>query len=212
MDLFEVLEKRYSCRNYINKSINDEDIAKIINYASFAPSAGNLQQWQVIVVKNKEKRESLAIASLNQSWMKDAPIHLVILGNEEYVKKFYKVKGELYCKQDCAAFIENILLIATSLGIGSCWVGAFDNEMVKRELEIPDNLIPYSIITLGYSKEKNPNNKQRYRLWSFTFFDKYGNRSKDDSLIPMEKYIPEIKEKSKNIFSEIKNKLIKHSK
>jgi len=211
MDLFEVLEKRYSCREYLSRDVNDLDLSKILNYASFSPSAGNLQQWNLIVVKSKEKRESLAIASLNQSWMSQAPVHLVVLGNEEYVKKFYKIRGELYCKQDCAAFIQSILLIATDLGIDSCWVGAFDNEMLKRELEIPDNLVPYAIITLGYGKEKNPNHKNRYDINTFTFFEKYGNRSKDNSLLPLEKYVPEIQEKSKNIFSKLKV-LIKHPK
>ena len=105
MELLETLQKRYSCREYSNKDVSDNLIFKIIDYASLAPSAGNLQPWQVIIVKNKEKRESLSIASLNQSFMKNAPVHLVICGNEEYVKRFYKLKGELYSIQDCAAFI-----------------------------------------------------------------------------------------------------------
>ncbi|MEK6841432.1 MAG: nitroreductase family protein [Nanoarchaeota archaeon] len=212
MDLLETLEKRYSCRNYLDKDVKDKDIAKIINYASLAPSAGNLQPWQIIVIKNKAKRHSLAIASLNQTWMKQAPVHLVICGNEEYVKRFYKVKGDLYCIQDCATFIENILLLATSLGLASCWVGAFEDNMIKRELEIPKNIKIYAIVTLGYSNEKNPNAKKRYDIQTFTFFNQYGNRSEDYSLIPLEKYIPEIKEKSKNLFSKLKKRLIKHSK
>ncbi len=208
MDLLEALQKRYSCRNYSSRNVPNNIIFKLIDYASLAPSAGNLQPWHVIIVKNKEKREALTIASLNQSFMKDAPVHLVICGNEEYVKKFYKLKGELYCIQDCAAFTENILLIAASFGLGSCWIGAFDNNMVKRELEIPEKIIPYAIITLGYSNEKNPNIKKRYDLQTFTFFEKYNNKISDYSFIAIAKHIPEIKEQSKNIFS----RLFKHSK
>lgn len=189
MDLFEILQKRYSCRSYIDKDIDDKILHKIINYASFSPTAGNLQPWNIIVIKNKEKRNSLSIASLNQTWMSQAPIHLVILGNLEYIKKFYKVKGELYCIQDCAAFTENILLLATELGLASCWVGAFDENMVKRELEIPDNFKVYAIITLGYTREKNPNTKKRYDTWTFTFFEKYGARSQDLSLFPLQKHV-----------------------
>ncbi len=195
MDLFEILEKRYSCRAYLDKDVNDKDISKIINHASLAPSAGNLQPWHVVIVKNKEKRNSLSTASLNQQWMTQAPVHLVICGFEEYVKRLYKVKGELYCKQDCAAFIENILLIATGLGLATCWVGAFDEIVVKRELEIPENINVYAIITLGYGNEKNPNAKKRYDIQTFTFFEKYGARSKDHSLFPLEKHSLEIKEK-----------------
>jgi nitroreductase len=168
MDLSELLQKRYSCRAYLDKDVSDRDIAKMLNYASLAPSAGNLQPWQVIVIKNKEKRNSLAIASLNQTWMKQAPVHLVICGNEEYVKKFYKSKGEVYSIQSCAAFIENLLLFATDLGLATCWVGAFDDNMLKRELNIPKEIKVYAIITLGYCNEKNPNSKKRYDLHTFT--------------------------------------------
>lgn len=203
MDLFEILQKRYSCRSYLNKDVPDEILNKIINYASLAPSAGNLQPWKIIVVKNKEKRESLSIASLNQSFMKYAPLHLVICGNEDYIKKFYKAKGELYCIQDCAAFIENILLLATELGLATCWIGAFDIDMVKRELEIPGNINVYAIVTLGYSSEKNPDHKKRYSIDIFTFFNKYGNKRQDYSLIPLEKHVPGIKEKSKNLMSKL---------
>ena len=214
MDLFEILQNRYSCRAYLNKDVYDKDIVKMIDYAGFAPSAGNLQPWHVIVVKNKEKRKSLSIASLNQSWMNQAPVHLVVCGNEDYVKKFYKVKGELYSKQDCAAFIENILLLATNSGLASCWVGAFDDNMVKRELEIPENIEVYAIITLGYSNEKKPNVKKRYDLQTFTFYDKYGNKIKDYSLLPLAKNIPKIEEKtkelSKSFLSKLKERLFKH--
>lgn len=208
MDLFEILEKRYSCRDYSDKNVQDKDIFKIIKYASFAPSAGNLQPWHVIIVRNKEKRKSIAIASLNQTFMEKAPVHLVVCGNEQHVKKFYKAKGEIYCIQDCAAFSENILLLATSLGLSSCWVGAFDENMIKRELEMPESMKIYAIIALGYSNDKNPNSKKRYDMHSFTFFEKYGNKSGNYNILPLERHIPEMKEKGKNVF----DKLVKHPK
>ena len=216
MDLIEVLQKRYSCRAYSDKDISENDLSRIINYSSLAPSAGNLQPWHVVIVKNKDKRNSLAIASLNQTWMSKAPVHLVICGNEDYVKKFYKVKGELYTIQDCAAFIENILLMATSLKLSTCWVGAFDEKMVKRELEIPENIKVYAIITLGYGIERHPNHKKRYDSSAFTFFEKYGTKSQDKSLLPIKDKIqekmPEIKEESRNLFQKLKEKLFKVSK
>ncbi|AJF62264.1 MAG: Nitroreductase [archaeon GW2011_AR20] len=211
MNLVELLQKRYSCRKYSDKDVDDKDIGKIINHASLAPSAGNLQPWQVIVVKDKLKRYSLSVASLSQTWMKEAPVHLVICGNVNYVKKFYKVKGDLYAKQDCAAFIENILLLAADSGLSTCWVGAFDDAMVKRELSIPENVDVYAIIPLGYSNEKHPNHKKRYDPSIFTFFEKYGNRKQDKSLFPLEKQVSKIKDKSKDIFNKA-DELVKHSK
>jgi len=212
MNLLEILQKRHSCRSYLNKELDDKDVYKIISYAALSPSAGNLQPWHVIIVNDKEKRNSLSVASLNQTWMKEAPMHLVICGNEEYSKKFYRLKGEFYCKQDCAAFIGNMLLTATNLNLDTCWVGAFDEEMVKRELEIPENIAVYAIVTLGYCSEKNVNIKKRYDFSTFTFFEKYGNKLLDKNLFPLAEHIPKINEESKNIFQRIKNRLIKHSK
>lgn len=212
MDLVEILQKRYSCRNYIKKDVNDEDVKKIIDYASLAPSAGNLQPWKVIIVTSKEKRESLSIACMNQSWMKQAPVYLVICSNEDYIKNFYKAKGELYSKQDCAAFIQTILLLATEMGLASCWVGAFEEKMIKRELEIPDNLVVYAVITLGYSNEKNPDSKKRYDSQTFTFFEKYGNRIQNKSILSLANKIPTMQEKNQRAFNKMKEGLLKHSK
>lgn len=209
MDLIDVLQNRYSCRTYLNKDVDDLILYKIINYASLSPSAGNLQPWKIIIVKNKEKRNSLSIAALNQTWMNQAPVHIVVFGNEEYVKRFYKIKGDIYCKQDCAAFIQNILLVAKDLGLDTCWIGAFDNEMVKRELNVPDNLIPYAIITLGYGSDKNFG-KIRNDIQSFTYFDSYGNKKEDRSIIPLEKHVKGVRTQGKNFLSKIKEKLIKH--
>ena len=105
-------------------------------------------------------------------------------------------------------------MFATNLGLSTCWVGAFDDNMVKRELEIPENIDLYAIIILGYCGEKIINIKKRYDLSTFTFFDKYGNKELNKSLFPLEKHVPNINEKTKNTFQKLKEKLnlIKHPK
>lgn len=210
MDVLEVIRNRFSCRSYIEKEVKDELIFEILKYANLAPSAGNLQTWRFIIIKEKEKKEQLVEACLKQDFIAEAPVLIVICGDVDYMKRFYKNKGELYSIQECATVTQNILLAATEFGLGSCWIGAFDVNMVKRFLNIPENVMPYAIITLGYTREKIPE-KQIYGLDTKTYFNSYGNKINDKSLIPLAKNIPKLKEKSENIFKKLLN-LFKKSK
>ena len=209
MDLNDILEKRYSCRSYSNKEVDDGLIFNIIQNSVLAPNSGNLQAWKFIIIKNKEKREEIALGCIKQMWMTQAPVHIVICSDLDVLSKQYKNRADLYATQDCAAAAENILLLATNYGLASCWVGAFDNPMIKRTLSIPDNIIPKIIITLGYESKK-PREKIRYSIDSYTFFDEYGNKSLDKGIFPLAKNKEIVKEKSKNLFLKIKN-LFKHS-
>lgn len=204
MDIFEAIQNRFSCRSYNDKDVKDELIFEILKYANLAPSAGNLQTWRFIIIKDKKKKEALVEACLKQDFITQAPVLLIVCGDLDYMKRFYKNKGELYCIQECAAVTQNILLAATGLGLASCWIGAFEVNMVKRILNIPENVMPYAIVTLGYTREKIPE-KQIYGLDTKTYFNNYGNKINDKSLIPLEKNIPKIKEKSKNLFSKLIN-------
>ena len=204
MNLNELLKRRYSCRSYIDKEVKDEDLALILNNAILAPSAGNLQVWRFIIVKDKEKREKVAIACLQQKWMAQAPVHIVIVADLKYSKAHYGSRGELYAVQDCTLAASNILLTASSLNLDSCFISAFDEDMLKRTLEIPNGLTRYVVITLGYSNEK-PEEKKRYNISMLTSFNSYGAGRQDLSIFP-------VKEKSKSFLTKLKEKLIKHAK
>ena len=96
----------------------------------------------------------MAEASLKQMWMAKAPVHVVVVAEPEKAKRYYGDRGEkLYSIQNCAAAAQNMLLEAHNLGLGTCWVGAFDKNVVRRALGIPEESVPQIIITIGYADE-----------------------------------------------------------
>lgn len=185
MDFEEVLNKRRSIRLYKQKIVERDKIYKIINAGILAPSAGNLQSWNFTLVDDTEVKNQIITAAMQQDWMFNAQI-IVICSNPENTKKFYGLRGDaLYTVQDCAAAIENMLLEATNLGLGSCWIGAFDEKAVSRILKLPNDLRPQAIITIGYSDE-SPVMPVRYNLDGFVFHDEYGKRIIDEGFGLME--------------------------
>ena len=121
-----------------------------------------------------EKR--IAKICYNQEFVGEAPVIIVVCGNEKKIELMYGERGKkMYLYQDTAAAIENLLLLATSLGLGSCWVGAFDEEELKEVLELPENIKPLAVIPIGYPAE-DPKKPERRPIESVTFLEKYGRK------------------------------------
>ena len=175
MDVFEAIAKRRSIREYQDKDVDDKFIGVLLWAAAQAPSAGNLQEWRFIVVRNKKTKELLYNAALRQEHVKDAPVLIVVAADLEVQSLRYGKRGELvYSLEDCAAAIQNMLLAATALGLGACWVGAFDEEDVKSILRLPDFIRPIAIITVGYPAEEPEEKEVDYSRFAFLEF--YGNK------------------------------------
>lgn len=157
MDIYEAILKRRSIRKFKDKEIPTEVIDKLIDALIWAPSAGNLQKRKFYFVFNKDIKEKLAKASYNQNFIKSAPLVIVCCGDKN-ISKNYGERGErLYLICDVSASIENLMLLATSLRLGTCWIGAFDENEVRKILNLDENLIPIAIIPVGYPDEKqNP--------------------------------------------------------
>ena len=176
MELFEAFEKRRSCRKYKDKDLDKEYVAVVLNAGRLAPSTGNLQDRSFVLVRNKGKRLYIAEACGGQMWMQFAPVHIVVVADNKKTKQFYGIRGErFYSIQDCALSIQNMLLAATDLGIGSCVVSAFDEDKLKRILNMPDPARPQAVITLGYCAEE-PETPIKYRLEKFVWIEEYGNK------------------------------------
>ena len=155
MEVFECINTRRSIRNYLDIPVEWDKVGTILEAGRLAPNSGNIQDYNFIVVQDEEKRKTIAEASLRQHWMSKAPVYIVVCADLKKSERFYGVRGNrLYSIQNCAAAIENMLLTANSLGLGACWVGAFDENVVSRVLGIPDYARPQAIITIGYSDEK----------------------------------------------------------
>jgi nitroreductase len=168
-DIFECMRETHTVRQFREQEIEDATIARILEAASFAPSAGNLQPWFFYVVKNPKVRERLAEASYEQPQIVDAPVAIVIMADPSRSNERYGERGaQLYCLQDTAAAAENILLAAESLGLGTCWIGAFNEPKVQEIVEAPPRLRAVAIICLGYSDEQVTMPKERLRVAEVT--------------------------------------------
>jgi nitroreductase len=154
MEVFEAIRGRRSIRAYRRDQVRDEDLRKILEAAVAAPSAGNRQPWEFVVVRDPERKRALVDAALGQRFIEEAPVAIVVCINYPRSTRVYGARArELYCIQDTAAAIQNIHLAAYALGYGTCWVGAFDEEKVARIIECPKDVRPVAIIPLGYPAE-----------------------------------------------------------
>lgn len=174
MDLFEAINRRVSIRAFKGDPLREGDLEKILGAAILAPSAGNTQPWYFIVTKKRAIKQALAEAALGQSFMSEAPIIITVCAAESGSALRYGVRGrELYCLQDTAAAVENILLSATALGYGTCWVGAFDEGAVKEALGVPVGIRPVALIPLGLPDEDPPRVKRK-PLGEVVRYETYG--------------------------------------
>jgi len=176
MDALWALKSRRSCRSFLQKPVEFEKLTAIMEAGHYAPSAGNLQDWKFILVTDKGLRDEIAAHCMEQYWMAHAPVMIVVCSNLERTEAHYGLRGKrLYSIQSCAAAIENMLLAAHALGLGACWVGAFDEEFISSLLGIPESARPQAIIPIGYPAE-DPPEKELTSLQSIVYFNKYGNR------------------------------------
>jgi nitroreductase len=179
MDVFEAIAKRRSIRKYQDKDVDDKLIGVLLWAAVQAPSAGNLQDWRFIVVRDKKTKELLYNSALRQDHVKEAPVLIVVCSDLEVLSLRYGKRGEIvYSLLDCGAAIENLLLAATALNLATCWVSAFDEEDVKNILRLPDFVRPVAIITVGYPAEKPEEKEVDYSR--FSFLEYYGNKFEFD--------------------------------
>lgn len=140
MDVLEAIKGRRSMRAFKNRNVSKEIVEKLVDAARYAPSAGNIQPWEFIIVRKAEIKRKLAKAALSQSFIKEATVVIIVCADETRSSHGYEARGKtLYCIQDTAAAIQNILLTAHSLGLGTCWVGAFKEEETREALDSARN-------------------------------------------------------------------------
>ncbi len=153
-NILETIRNRRSVREFQEKEIPEEIVDELIEALIWAPSAGNLQSRKFYFIFNQEIKEKLAEAALGQNFIKQAPLVIVGCTDDKIAFRYGERGKNLYSICDVAASIENLMLLATELGLGACWVGAFDEERVSRILNLPENLRPIVIVPMGYPAEK----------------------------------------------------------
>lgn len=152
MDLIEIIKKRRSVRKYKPDPIPAESIQHVLEAARQAPSWGNLQCWKFIVVKDQETRTRLAEACQRRMWMAQAPI--IVVGCADPSQSGKKGKGQEYYLVDLGVGMEHLILAATEIGLGSCWIALFDEDSVKHILGIPSNIRVVAMTPLGLADEE----------------------------------------------------------
>lgn len=151
MDVFECISKRKSVRAYSKRKVSEDDLERILGAALMAPSAGDIHPYRIIVVMDEEKKKRIAKAALNQTFIAQAPVVIVYLVSMEDAAAYGRRGMELYSLLDVGASMENLMLAATSLGLSTCWIGAFNEGEVERIVNAPEGYRAVSLTPLGYS-------------------------------------------------------------
>jgi nitroreductase len=156
MDFFDLIGRRRSVRAYDSRPVEEEKLHSILKAANNAPSAGNLQSFEVYLVRSKTGQRALAAASLNQLFIASAPLSLVFCAHPDRAARRYGERGRrLYAFQDATIACTCAMLAASALGLATVWVGAFNDEEVWRAIGEPEGQIPVAILPVGYGAE-NP--------------------------------------------------------
>ncbi len=160
MSVLQVIKKRRSVRRYKEDLIPEEALLRVVEAARLAPSGKNLQPWKFIIVRDKVLKEKLASASAGQFFIAKAPVIIVGCG---FPDNCYARMGR-YMKSwpvDVTIALEHLILQAQEEGLGTCWIGSFEEEEVKAILNIPRNVRVLALTPLGYPDETPPFRKRK---------------------------------------------------
>lgn len=157
MDFFAVAEARRSVRAFQPKAVESEKLQKILETVNRAPSAGNLQAFEVYIARDPADRQAIAAAALGQTFAAQAPVALVFCAHPARASARYGERGSrLYAPQDATIACTYAMLAAQSLGLATVWVGAFSDEKVRLAIRAPEGQIPVAILPIGYPAESPP--------------------------------------------------------
>lgn len=169
MEVFEAIKARRSIRAYEAREVEEEKLRRVLEAGRLAPSANNRQDWRFIVVRDPEKRKKLVEAAGGQAFVGTAPVVLVVCGTEP--------EKVMYCGQpaytvDATIALSFMILEACELGLGTCWLGHFDEQRVKEILGIPEKVRVVAMTPLGYPAE-SPTARPRKSLDEVVSYERF---------------------------------------
>ena len=152
MEFYDVVTSRRSVRAYKSDEVPEEILNRVLDTARIAPSGSNRQPWKYILLKNPDFRKKMAILSGGQMWIAEAPVVVVACGLDiKHDRGGYM--GDMSFLIDSAIGFTHLILAARAEGLGTCWIGLFDNEAIKELLDIPPSWNVAAITPLGYPRE-----------------------------------------------------------
>lgn len=168
MDVFTVISTRRSIRNYHATPVPEEPLARILEAGRLAPSAANRQPWHFLVITDPAVRRRMKDA-YNRDWFSDAPLILVVCADPR--DAWIRADGEEFWKVDATIALQTMILQATAEGLGTCWIGAFNETAVKHILQIPDPIRVVAMTPIGYPGEMKDSVSNRKALHTFLHRD-----------------------------------------
>lgn len=158
MNVIDAIKTRKSIRSFLDKPVEDTKLSAVLEAGRLAPSAANRQEWRFLIVRDPETRRRIAMAAGRQTFVGEAPI--VIAACAETDSKVMRC-GQLSYPIDVAIALDHMTLAAVELGLGTCWIGNFDEQLVKKILGIPDTIRIVQLMPLGYPTDPSVIEKSR---------------------------------------------------
>ncbi len=175
MEFDSVVNGRHSVRRFSTKKVDWKEVVEAIDAARLVPLAGNISTLKFIVVSDVDKIRKLSDAC-QSDFVSHVQYVVVVCSVLTQVVRSYEDEGEVYARQQAGAAIENFLLKLTDMGLGSCWIGAFVEEQVRRILQIPDGVVIEAVLPVGYEMPQKAKQRKKIDLDRSLYFDKWGNR------------------------------------
>ena len=170
MDVYEAIIKRKSVRAFKDKDVPEEMISRLLEAARLAPSASNRQEWRFIVVRDPATRKQLSKAAMGQKFVGEAPVVLACCAETD---GHVMACGQLCYPINVAIAIDHITLCATADGLGTCWIGAFDESQVKEILGLPPQIRVIGLLPVGYPKDPSSVKKDRLLLKEIVKYERW---------------------------------------
>lgn len=161
MNLFDVIQARQSVRAFLSKEVEPDKLDAILLAANQAPSAGNLQAYEIHLIRDAKTKQALVKAALDQKFIAQAPVVLIFCAHPARAAKYGERGRQLYAVQDATIAVAYAQLAATAQGLATCWVGAFDDQQVARAADLPADQRPVAMLPIGYPAETPPRTPRR---------------------------------------------------
>jgi nitroreductase len=182
MNLVDGIKSRRSVKTFNGKVPNWRKVIQAIDIARHTPMTGNMYSVKYILVEDKDKIASIA-GACQQSFVASAGALIVVTSNREKVKKMFDANEKGFAQQQAGAAIQTLLLALTEKKIDSCWVGFFDDAIVKENVKIPTSEEVEAVIAIGFAAKGPVSRKQKTELENIFYFEKFGNKKKEPASI-----------------------------
>jgi nitroreductase len=202
MEYQDLIRKRRSIRKYRPDPVADADLKTVLEAARLAPSWANKQCWKYVIVTDQSTREKLAGES--RKWISEAPV--IIAACADPAASGRKPDMDYYTL-DIGISMEHLVLAATDLGLGTCWIGAFDEKQAKEALGVPEGIRVVAFTPLGYPAEKKEDVFARKPLGDIVFYNRYGQAGNRILSAAFTRKVDELYIKGRRLIEKLRNRL-----